>query len=249
MEDRTREVYTHAAWDDPAERIRSAAYSYMEDQWRNQRYRPEVWIEKSALLGVVEGICNELRVPYFATIGNSSQPLLYAAGRRFAEYLDQGLIPLVLHLADHDPNGIDMTRDVRTQLRLYARTEIEVRRIALTMDQVREYDPPPNFAKETDTRYDAYVRQFDTTDCWELDALSPTVISNLIRSEITELIDEPQWKSALATEKRNRGLLHRAAENWSNVEKLLKGRNAMSNENVHKNPCAVFGYASNSANE
>ena len=85
------------------------------------------------------------------------------------------------------------------------------------------YAPPPNFAKETDTRYDAYVRKFGTTDCWELDALSPTVISDLIRDEITELIDESKWKSALTMEKRNRGLLHRAAENWSKVEKLLKG--------------------------
>ena len=55
MEDRTREVHTHSAWDDPSAMIRTAAYSYVENLWRNQRYRPEVWIEKSALLGVVEG--------------------------------------------------------------------------------------------------------------------------------------------------------------------------------------------------
>jgi hypothetical protein len=223
MEDRTREVHTHSAWDDPADVIRSAAYSYMEDLWRNQRYRPEVWIEKSALLGVVEGVCNEWRVPYFATIGNSSQTLLHEAGRRFADYLDQGLIPLVLHLADHDPNGIDMTRDVRERLAFYTRADIEVRRIALTMDQVQQYTPPPNFAKEADTRYDAYVNQFGTTDCWELDALSPTVIGNLIRDEIGGLINESKWKAALANEKRNRKLLDRAADNWTKVEKLLKG--------------------------
>src|SRR5262249_54559599 len=43
----------------------------------------------------------------------------------------RGLIPLVLHLADHDPNGIDMTRDNEERLKLYARADIEVRRIAL----------------------------------------------------------------------------------------------------------------------
>jgi hypothetical protein len=225
MEDRTREVHTHAAWDDPSAMIRTAAYSYAENLWRNQHYRPEVWIEKSALLGVVEGICNEWRVPYFATIGNSSQTLLHEAGRRFAGYLDQGLIPLVLHLADHDPNGIDMTRDVRERLKLYARADIEVRRIALTMDQVQQYAPPPNFAKETDTRYAAYVEQFGTPDCWELDALSPTVITDLIRDEILKLVDQPKWKAALASEKRNRGLLDCAAENWTQVEKLLRSGN------------------------
>jgi hypothetical protein len=89
MEDRVREVQTHSAWDHPADMIRSAAFSYREDLWRGQLYRPEVWIEKAALLGVIAAICNEFRVPYFATIGNSSQTLLYDAGKRFAAYLDQ----------------------------------------------------------------------------------------------------------------------------------------------------------------
>jgi hypothetical protein len=216
MEDRTREVYQHSTWDDPAAVIRSAADSYYEERWRGQRYRPEVWIEKAALLGVVESVCDEFRVPYFATIGNSSQTLLHDAGNRFAGYLDQGLIPLVLHLADHDPNGIDMTRDIVKGLALYARADIEVRRIALTLPQVRQYAPPPNFAKETDSRYAAYVTQFGTTDCWELDALSATVIADLIRTEITGLIDRPRWDAALASEQRNRELLERAADNWPN---------------------------------
>jgi hypothetical protein len=64
------------------------------------------------------------------------------------------------HLADHDPNGLDMTRDNTERLALYAREEVEVRRIALNIDQVRRYNPPPNFAKETDSRYTAYVEQF-----------------------------------------------------------------------------------------
>jgi hypothetical protein len=215
-------VNTHSAWDDPADMIRSAAYSYREELWRGQRYRPEVWIEKSALLGVIEGVCNELRVPYFATIGNASQTLLHDAGKRFAEYMDQGLIPLVFHLADHDPNGIDMTRDVRERLALYAGAPIKVRRIALNLDQVRQYNPPPNFAKETDTRYAAYVREFGTTNCWELDALSPTVIAALIRSELENLIDADHWNAAQRREQRNSGLLSHAAKNWALVAKALR---------------------------
>jgi hypothetical protein len=142
IEDRTREVNTHSAWKSPASIIGAAAKQYQEDPWRNQMHRPEVWIEKEALLGVIEGVCTELRLPYFAHRGNNSQTLQYEAGKRFARFLDQGLIPLVLHLADHDPNGIDMTRDVITRLELYAKQEIEVRRIALNLDQERRYRPP-----------------------------------------------------------------------------------------------------------
>jgi hypothetical protein len=81
------------------------------------------------LLGVIEDACTEFRVPYFAHRGNNSQTLQYQAGKRFAAYLDQGLIPVVLHLADHDPNGIDMTRDNRERLKLYARDDVEVTRL------------------------------------------------------------------------------------------------------------------------
>jgi hypothetical protein len=56
------------------------------------------------------------------------------------------------------------------------------------MPQVRQYVPPPNFVKESDSCYAAYVEHFGTTDCWELDALPPTVIADLIRTEVTGLI-------------------------------------------------------------
>jgi hypothetical protein len=225
LEDRTREVNTHTFWANPAGIISAAAHQYREDLWVAQRYRPEVWIEKEALLGIVEGVCTELRVPYFAHRGNNSQTLQYQAGKRFAEYLDQGLIPLVLHLADHDPNGIDMTRDNQERLALYARAEIEVRRIALNLDQVRQHNPPPSFVKEDDTRTSGYRQRFGTDECWELDALPPTVIADLIRTEIESLIEPKAWAKALAREQRGRKLLGAAAANWTKVEKLF-GRKA-----------------------
>jgi hypothetical protein len=222
IEDRAREVKTHSSWNDPADIILSAARSYKIDPWSGQPYRPEVWIEKNALIGVIEGVCTELRVPYFATVGNNSQTLQYQAGKRFAEYFDLGLIPVVLHLADHDPNGIDMTRDVRDRLELYARQPVEVRRIALTMGQVDRYAPPPNFAKEADTRFDSYVKTFGTEECWELDALSPTVIADLIRAEVNGLIHRRPWDAALAREERETAQILSVVRNWSKVKKLLR---------------------------
>jgi hypothetical protein len=224
IEDRTREVNTHSSWESPSDIIFSAAHSYREDPWAEQQYRPEVWIEKDALLGVIEGVCTEYRVPYFAHRGNNSQTLQYEAGKRFAEYLDQGQIPLVLHLADHDPNGIDMTRDNRDRLAIYTRADVEVRRIALNLDQVQQYNPPPNFAKESDTRYDSYVAQFSTTECWELDALDPTVIADLIRTEIEELIDQDLWQEAMSNEEDSRKLLNRVSKNWTRVRILVEGK-------------------------
>ena len=223
IEDRTREVNTHTTWTCPENIIDAAARQYCEDQWRERQYRPEVWIEKDALIGVVEEVCTEYRVPYFAHRGNNSQTLQHQAGKRFARYLDQGLKPVVLHFADHDPNGIDMTRDNIERLAVYARADIEVRRLALNMDQVRRYRPPPNFAKETDKRFRSYVTKFGNK-CWELDALSPTVIADLIRVELKSMIKKTAWRQSEAQEQRNRNLLRTVAGNWTKVQKMFQRR-------------------------
>ena len=82
--------------------------------------------------------------------------------------------------------------------------------------------PPPNFAKETDTRFAAYAKDFGA-NCWELDALDPTVIAELIRTEITGLINQEAWNEALAEEAANRALLGTVSENWALVENFVEG--------------------------
>ncbi len=220
IEDRTRNVNRLPTWDDPPEIITSCAEQYHEDLWASQRYRPEVWIEKDALTGVIESVCEEFRVPYFSCRGNVSDSEMYAAGKRFALIDNQGQVPLVLHLGDHDPNGLDMSRDIQDRLVMFARREVEVKRLALNFDQTARL--PPNFAKETDSRYAGYVRQFGTTDCWELDALAPDVISGLVRDEFNSLIDHDARAMAIAGEDDNRSILTAAAGNWSLVKSALR---------------------------
>jgi hypothetical protein len=191
IEDRLREVNNHAAWTDPSDFLANVVPQYAEDWWRDQHYRPEVWIEKDALLGVIAPVCSRWRVPYFA------------------EKLSLGQLPLVLHLADHDPSGIEMTVDLTGRLERYARQPIEVKRVALTMVQVRRHRPPPNFAKEKDVNLAKYCRLFGTSECWELDALSPQFISDLIEHELKELIDDQKWERAKRREAKNRRRLGR----------------------------------------
>ena len=160
IEDRTRGLENWRTYGNPEDTIREVAEGYAEDPWRGQRYRPEVWIEKDALTGVIEPVCRRWMLPSFAARGNGSDSEIYRAGKRFARMLAAGRRPLVLYLGDHDPTGIDASRDVRERLKMFARIDVEVHRVALNIDQVRRYGPPPNTAKETDSRYAAYVREF-----------------------------------------------------------------------------------------
>jgi hypothetical protein len=212
VEDRTRRVNSFPAWSSPADFVRSEVEFYAEDLWAGQKFRPEVWVEKDALIGVIAAECERWRVPYFSTRGNVGQLPARDAGLRFADQLGLALVPVVLHLADHDPSGINMTKDVERRIALYAREPIEVRRIALNMSQVRQHRPPPNFAKEQDANFAKYRREFRTDECWELDALAPNVIADLIRNEIEEMIDEKRWAAAVRGEQRNRKALSKIAE-------------------------------------
>ena len=85
IEDRLRVVNTHTSWDSPTEIIESDAAYYQEDLWADQPYRPEVWVEKDALVNIIEGVCDERRVPYLGFRGSISTSAVYEAGKRFAE--------------------------------------------------------------------------------------------------------------------------------------------------------------------
>ncbi len=220
MEDRTRYVRSTSAWTSPEAILDAVADQYKENLWADQPFVPEVWIEKDALVGVIEPACQDLRVSYFACRGYASQSIQYEAGLRYRKLLKAGREPVILHLGDHDPSGIDMTRDNQERIAMFAREKIEVRRLALNIDQVRKYTPPPNPAKETDSRSADYKVKFGD-ESWELDALNPTVIDKLIRDAVMELRNEERWKKALEKENKNKALLKRASDDWEEVKKFL----------------------------
>lgn len=192
IEDRTRNLTEWQHYESPRQAMQDTRRRYHIDRWDNQPYRPEVWIEKDALVGVIEGVCGRFDVPFFACRGYTSQSEQWRAGRRLQGYAECGQQPIILHLGDHDPSGIDMTRDNQDRLNLFSGEDVEVRRLALNYSQVERYRPPPNPAKFTDSRAGGYVRRFGG-HCWELDALEPRVIAQLIETELRSLIDDDAW--------------------------------------------------------
>lgn len=191
IEDRTRNVSAAPHWDSPADVIQAARDSYLIDFWADQPRRVEVWIEKNALTGVIHNTCRELHVPYFACIGYVSQSEQWRAFQRSLNH------PVtILHLGDHDPSGIDMTRDNDNRLNQVFGGDVDVIRIALNMDQIEQYNPPPNPAKVTDSRFEQYLQDYGP-DSWELDALEPSVINDLIRTHVECLRDEAIYYDAV----------------------------------------------------
>lgn len=96
--DRTREIRRNSHWNSPEEIVRACANQYTIDRWQDQEFRPEVWIEKDALVGVIEGICKDLDVSYFSCRGYSSQSEMWRAASRIEEYLEDGQTPVITAL-------------------------------------------------------------------------------------------------------------------------------------------------------
>ena len=200
VEDRNRNLMGLAHFDDLHHLMDSSRKCYRLDKWLPQRFRPEVWVEKAALEGVVGTICNKLQVDFFSCRGYSSQSEQWRAGRRFARYIQKGQTPIVFHLGDHDPSGIDMTRDNQERLSMFAGVPIQVTRLGLNMPQIETLKPPPNYAKQTDSRYGEYCKRFKTEQCWELDALTPEYTYALIEEAVLKVRDEKLWEEMVSQE-------------------------------------------------
>ena len=208
IEDRTRTVHKgdFTRNDDSVRAaLNSAAYwvqqmpewALVRDRWYGQPVHVSVWVEKEALAGIFETTCNELGVSWLACKGCPSVSALWdwVKGARGARDYGGTEQSVILYFGDHDPTGFMIPRAAHEGIEKLADVSVQsvavsVKRVALNMDQVQHYNPPPFWAKTSDTRYQGYVDEHGTTDAWELDALDPTVLRDLIREEVNELFDE-----------------------------------------------------------
>jgi hypothetical protein len=214
IEDRTRNLQGNQHWENPGEIIDASAAGYALDKWEDQDYRVEVWVEKDALLGVMERVCRRLDVDYFSCRGYTSQSEMWRAGKRLSSYVKAGQKPIIIHLGDHDPSGKDMTRDVQDRLDMFCgEGEVQIHRIALNLDQVKKFNPPPNPAKLTDTRAKAYIREFGTKS-WELDALDPKTLDALVTKNVKEFLDQKRYNTIKEKETKQKARLQEVADDF-----------------------------------
>jgi len=221
IEDRNRETVVNTHWASPAEIIRAAANGFRIDRWEGQPAYCEVMVEKDALSGILLPVCRELDIRFSANKGYSSASAMYEAGKRFrAVAMDSESSANEYHLfylGDHDPSGIDMTRDVRERLLTFIGLgkdfPLQVHRLALNYDQVEQWHPPENPAKGSDSRYADYARRFGEFS-WELDAVEPRTLATLLREAILEYIDPETWREVADKEARLRKDLERLADNY-----------------------------------
>ena len=238
--DRTRNASGGDSGYDPdhPEEVIDPSYFHVT-QWDGQPHRIEVWVEKDALVDVIQQGARGLRTVTFSCRGYTSSSEIHAAAQRIEGYLSTPSVEdvTILHLGDHDPSGIDMTRDITSRLKEFVRGDgypsyrVNIKRIALNMDQIEQYEPPPNPAKETDSRFESY-RLEHGDESWELDALEPRTLVDLIRSEIKPLIIPELWNERSAIAAKGQATLQAIRDNYSDLVQYLVDEGKLDPDDV-----------------
>ena len=216
IEDRGRELHRLSTWDTPSSIIQSAAASYRLDPWEDQPRYVEVWCEKDAMAGILQPVCDSLRVAFHATRGFDSVSELHDAAERLRAVEADGRRARIFYLGDHDPAGMLIPKKVRSYLYMFMESDDwpDVQRLALTREQIERYNPVPFQANPKDNNAPGYIEAHGR-DCWELDALEPGIVETMVREAVNRLVDRDAWDATMEREADDRAWLSALAEKES----------------------------------
>lgn len=208
IEDRLRSPESPLSWDSPSDIIDSAANTFALPRMGGQKNYIEVWVEKDALSGVLSRVTEEYHIPILVNRGYSSASAMFESYKRFLRANKNGQDAIILYLGDFDPSGVDMIRDVNDRIMEFfdgagVDAHFEVKPIALTEKQIKQYKPPPNPAKVQDPRASGYIEKYGDKS-WEVDALKPEVLHKLLDDNIKKLIDFDMYRDVVDKEEEQR---------------------------------------------
>lgn len=178
------------------EAIEDTINQYRLNRMEGQERTIELWIEKDALSNVLYRVTQKYHIRLMVNRGYSSISAMYEAYKRMDDDDD-----IILYFGDHDPSGMDMIRDIKDRMLDFG-LDINVIPIALTMEQINKFNPPPNPAKISDPRAKWYINKFGKIS-WELDALPPKELIRLAENAILDNIDINLYNQMLKKEKED----------------------------------------------
>lgn len=214
IQDRIRVPVHPPEFSNLEELIEAALASFRLPRWEGQKHYVELWVEKDALAGVLRPLAHEFHVTLLVNRGYSSTSAMYDAHNRFAGKEAQGYVCRLFYLGDFDPSGEDMVRDIGDRFIMFG-VSVRVQKLALTKEQINQYNLPPNPAKRTDPRAQAFIARHGASS-WEVDALPPEVLQQIIRQAFEGILDRKLLAKILKRESKDRTALRRALEQVRN---------------------------------
>lgn len=212
IEDRARQPVVWSQYYTMEECLQRAMRSFRLPRMAGQDTYVELWVEKDALASVLEPIAAAYHVTLMVNRGYSSASAMRESAERIRDCVNEyeAVRARILYLGDLDPSGEDMVRDIRERGHTFLnggnpklQIRYKVTKLALTMDQVEQYRPPPNPTKLTDSRAKGFIDRYGY-ESWEVDALPPNILRDLITEALEDIIDMRAMQEHIDREKELR---------------------------------------------
>jgi hypothetical protein len=205
--DPTRERIKPAMWLDLTDYADWVANVYQKDLWQKQDIVIEVFIEKEAMVGVVEPETDGLRVSLIPARGQCSETWCWSIAQDWNK-LPKGVKVKVYYIGDHDPAGFSIETSMRARIEGYLDEDhkdcFEWVRLAVADEDFRKRDATGEYellgfpvkAGISAKIRDAYIARYGD-HCVEAGAISPIEIRRRVREAIQRHIDRAKWEQCL----------------------------------------------------
>ncbi|GGL58458.1 hypothetical protein [Wenxinia marina] len=198
--DATRYMRKPRSFDGWEEALQDTARLYRKNLWRDLDIEVEIWIEKSALAGVIYPVTADYDVPLMPTGGFTSETFAYEAVERLRDTC-QTLVVYALY--DFDRSGQDAAFSLQDKLHRFGEmydVDIVFNRLALTDDQVRDMALPTRPPKRTSVADQRWPHDVAA----ELDAIPPDDLREMVQGAIERHlpVDELETLKEIEAEER-----------------------------------------------
>jgi hypothetical protein len=182
--------------------LQETARLYRKALWDDADCYVEIWLEKDALAGVVLPVTALYDVPLMVARGYASLSFLHVAAELIAT-LD---VPVfIYHLGDFDPSGVNAGEKIEeTLIAMAPDAEIHFERVAVTTEQIADWNLPTRPTKPSDSRSKGFGKI-----SVELDAIDPDRLRGLVREVIEQHLPPRQFKVLKAAEQSELALIRR----------------------------------------
>lgn len=157
--------------------------------WWHQPKKLMIFVEKEALSSLFQTVTDEEAVDLVVCRGYPSLSLLYEVSEVLFAVPKTVEELIVLYFGDFDPSGMNIEESASEHLTSTFDVDVSFERIALTKEQVIEYELPPAPTKSTDSRQGRFLLEQGVDWQVELDAIEPDDLAELIQGQIQSHID------------------------------------------------------------
>ena len=180
-------------------------WGYTRNRQQSQPHHIGIIAEKLTVKTILESVAEAYSIPLTISRGMSGPTLKKKIADRYRRSKKRNLILLVV--ADLDPAGDAIAQDIRDAFERDFRIHgdrIEVYKVALNIDQVNEMDLEPSMdAKDSSPTYAEFVGRYGVTDAYELEALEPADLQEIVKGAIEYVMDLDAYHAELEQEKKD----------------------------------------------